>query len=34
LRLLRLLLALLVSLFIAIMCLFAPNRRTALLGTF
>ena len=34
LRLLRLLLALLVSLFIAIMCLFAPNRRTALLGAF
>jgi hypothetical protein len=34
LRLLRLLLALLVSLFIAIMCLFAPDRRTALLGAF
>jgi hypothetical protein len=34
LRLLRLLLALLVSLFIAIMCLFTPERRTAVLGAF
>jgi hypothetical protein len=34
LRLLRLSLALLVSLFIAIMCLFAPDLRTALLGAF
>jgi hypothetical protein len=34
LRLLRLLLALLVSVCIAIMCLFAPQRRTVLLGAF